>query len=128
MKHAPKSGYALHYSRDRACCCRPRRCARRLLRAQHYLSGAPYAWRVWLALELKRIPYELKTISHDGGDFKSPAFFALNPRQRVPVIVEDGFALYESAAIVEYLEDKQPEIQGQHQWQAYLDKCNLNAA
>lgn len=74
----------------------------------YYLSGSPYAWRVWLALEHKRIPYEWKTMSYDAGDFKSPAFLALNPRHRVPVIVDDGFALYESAAIVEYLEDKQP--------------------
>jgi glutathione S-transferase len=74
----------------------------------YYLSGSPYAWRVWLALEHKRIPYELKTMSFDAGDFKSPAFVDLNPRHRVPVIVDDGFPLYESAAIVEYLEDKRP--------------------
>jgi len=74
----------------------------------YYLSGSPYAWRVWLALEYKRIPYELKTMSFDAGDFKRPEFRALSPRHRVPVIVDEGFVLYESAAIVEYLEDKQP--------------------
>jgi glutathione S-transferase len=75
----------------------------------YYLSGSPYAWRVWLALEHKRMPYELTQMSYDAGDFNKPAFLALNPRHRVPVIVDDGFVLYESAAIVEYLEDKQPE-------------------
>jgi glutathione S-transferase len=60
-------------------------------------------------LEYKGIPYDLKTMSYDAGDFKRADFLALNPRHRVPVIVDDGFALYESAAIVEYLEDKQPE-------------------
>jgi len=74
----------------------------------YYLSGSPYAWRVWLALEHKRIPYTLKAMSYDNGDFEQPDFVALNPRKRVPVIVDDGFVLYESAAIVEYLEDKQP--------------------
>jgi glutathione S-transferase len=74
----------------------------------YYLSGSPYAWRVWLALEHKRIPYGLKTMSYDAGDFKRPDFLALNPRHRVPLIVDDGFALYESAAIVEYLADKHP--------------------
>jgi glutathione S-transferase len=74
----------------------------------YYLSGSPYAWRVWLALEHKRIAYTLKAMSYDAGDFKQPEFVALNPRKRVPVIVDDGFVLYESAAIVEYLEDKQP--------------------
>src|ERR1700751_1785795 len=74
----------------------------------YYASGSPYAWRVWLALEHKAIPYEWKLLSFDAGDLKTPAFTALNPRQKVPVIVDDGFALAESAAIVEYLEDKQP--------------------
>ena len=72
----------------------------------YYASGSPYAWRVWLALEHKGIPYELKTLSFDAGDLKKAEFLALNPRHRVPVIVDDGCALYESAAIVEYLEDK----------------------
>lgn len=76
--------------------------------AFHYLSGSPYAWRVWLALEHKRAPYELKPLSFSAGDFATPAFAALNPRRRVPVIDEDGFVLYESAAIVEYLEDRYP--------------------
>jgi glutathione S-transferase len=71
------------------------------------LSGSPYAWRVWLALEHKSIPYRLRPMSYDAGDFRKAEFAALNPRRRVPVIVEDdGFALYESAAIVEYLEER----------------------
>ena len=73
----------------------------------YYLSGSPYAWRVWLALEHKGIPYQLRSMSYDAGDFQKPEFAALNPRRRVPVIVEDdGFALYELAAIVEYLDEK----------------------
>jgi glutathione S-transferase len=74
----------------------------------HYASGSPYAWRVWLALEHKRVPYELKLLSFDKGDLATPAFRALNPRGRVPVLEDEGFALYESAAIVEYIEDKHP--------------------
>ena len=74
----------------------------------YYLSGSPYAWRVWLALEYKQIAYTLKNMSYDAGDFTDPVFCNLNPRRRVPVIVEDGFSLYESAAIVEYLEDREP--------------------
>ncbi len=74
----------------------------------YYASGSPYAWRVWLALEHKGIPYEMKTLSFDVGDLNKPEFLKLNPRHRVPVIVDDGFVLYESAAIVEYLEDREP--------------------
>jgi glutathione S-transferase len=72
----------------------------------YYGSGSPYAWRVWLALEHKGAAYELKTMSFAAGDLRTSEFFALNPRRRVPVLVEDGFVLYESAAIVEYIEER----------------------
>ena len=75
----------------------------------YYGSGSPYAWRVWLALEHKALAYELKLQSFSAGDLKKPEFRALNPRGRVPVIVDDGFAVYESAAILEYLEDEYPQ-------------------
>ena len=72
-------------------------------------SGSPYAWKVWLALEHKGIPYEFRLLSFDAGDTKTPQFLALNPRGRVPTIVDDGYALWESSAIVEYLEERHPE-------------------
>jgi glutathione S-transferase len=71
-------------------------------------SGSPYAWRVWLALEHKTLPYKMHMMSFSGGDLRTPAFSAINPRQKVPAIVDNGFAMYESAAIVEYLEDAYP--------------------
>jgi glutathione S-transferase len=71
-------------------------------------SGSPYAWRVWLALEHKGIPHELKMLSFDAGDLETASYTAINPRQRVPAIVDDGFALYESGAILEYLDDRWP--------------------
>jgi glutathione S-transferase len=72
----------------------------------YYGSGSPYAWRVWLALECKGIPYELKTMSFSAGDLKRPEFLAINPRGRVPAVADDGFTLYESVAIVEYLDER----------------------
>ena len=75
----------------------------------YYLSGSPYAWRVWLALEHKSLPHDIVPMSYDADDFRKPDFVALNPRRRVPVLVDDGFALYESSAIVEYIEDKWPD-------------------
>lgn len=72
-------------------------------------SGSPFAWKVWLALEHKQIPYDLKLMSFDRGDLKTPEFRAINPRGQVPAIVDDGFALWESNAIVEYLEERFPQ-------------------
>ena len=74
----------------------------------YYGSGSPYAWRVQLALEHKALPYELKVLSFSAGDTRKPEFLALNPRHRVPVIVEGDFVLYESNAIVEYLDEAHP--------------------
>ena len=74
----------------------------------YYGSGSAPAWRVWLALEHKQLPYEFKLMSFSAGDLKTPAYRALNPRGQVPLIVDDGFALWESNAIVEYLDEQYP--------------------
>ncbi len=74
----------------------------------YYGSGSPYAWRAQFALEHKALPYELKVLSFAAGDTRKPEFLALNPRHRVPVLVEDDFVLYESSAIVEYLDEAYP--------------------
>ena len=72
-------------------------------------SGSPYAWRVLLAAELKRIPYESKLLEFSKGDLKAPEFLALNPRGKVPVIRDGDFVLAESMAILAYLDRKHPE-------------------
>ena len=74
----------------------------------YYGSGSPYAWRAHLALEHKALPYELKVLSFSAGDKRKPEFLALNPRHQVPVLVDGDFVLYESNAIVEYLDEAYP--------------------
>src|SRR5207247_10240 len=74
----------------------------------YYGSGSPYAWRAQFALEHKALPYERKVLSFSAGDTRKPEFLALNPRHRVPVLVDGDFVLYESNAIVEYLDEAHP--------------------
>ena len=74
----------------------------------YYGSGSPYAWRVNLALEHKALPYERRVLSFGQGDLKKPEFVALNPRGKVPVLTDGDFALYESSAIMEYLDEAYP--------------------
>ena len=81
----------------------------------YYLSGSPFSWKVWLALEHLQIPYEQKILSVDAGDLKSPEFLRVNPRGKVPAIVDRGLTLWESAAIVEYLADVSAQS-GRHLW------------
>jgi len=73
-------------------------------------SGSPPSWRVMLALEHKRVPYESRLLSFAEGDLKKPEFLAINPRGKVPAIVDDGFDLYESVAIMEYLDQRYADL------------------
>lgn len=75
----------------------------------HWGSGSPYAWRVLLALEVKRLPYRSRVLQFSKSDHKAPEYLALNPRGRVPTLVDGDFVLYESLAILAYLDRKYPE-------------------
>ena len=75
----------------------------------YFGSGSPYAWKVWLALEHKKLAYTAKRMMFDNGDLKTPEFTAVNPRQKIPALMDNGFAMYESAAMLEYLEDRYPD-------------------
>jgi glutathione S-transferase len=111
---APAHAAAFPHIQIRQCADGPGRMARWFppggteLITVYYGSGSPYAWRVWLALEYRRIAYEFRLMSFSAGDLKTPGYQAINPRRKVPAIADDGFAVYESAAIVEYLEDRYP--------------------
>ena len=75
----------------------------------YWASGSPFVWRVLLALELKQISYESKLLEFSKGQHKSPEYLAMNPRGRVPTIKDGTYVLYESVAILAYLERKHPD-------------------
>lgn len=72
----------------------------------YYVSGSPFSMRVHLALEYQGLDYVGKPLKFSAGDLKRPEFLRLNPRAKVPVLVDDDFALFESSAIVEYLDER----------------------
>ena len=68
------------------------------------------AYRVRIALALKGIPFELKTIDLLKGEQHSTDYRAVNPEGLVPSLVEDkDRPLIQSLAILEYLDEKHPE-------------------
>lgn len=73
-------------------------------------SGSPFSWRVLLGAEIKGLAYESRLLDFSKGQMKTPEFLQMNPRGRVPVIRDDGFVLFESLPILEYFEDKSPEV------------------
>ena len=72
-------------------------------------SGSPFSWRVLLALEWKRIPYQSRRLEFSKGDHRSPDYLAVNPRGQVPALRDGDFVLYESIAMLAYLDRKYPE-------------------
>jgi maleylpyruvate isomerase len=67
---------------------------------------------VRIALNLKGMPYEMVSIhlNKDGGQQRKPKFVAVNPQMRVPALaLSSGDVLTQSLAIIEYLDDIQPE-------------------
>jgi glutathione S-transferase len=66
----------------------------------------PVSWnarRVWIALLEKGISFELVALKLDG-DQRSPQFLDINPFGQVPVLVDGEFAVFESLAILDYIE------------------------
>jgi glutathione S-transferase len=70
-------------------------------------SGSPFAWRVLLTLEIKRLSYESKLLEFSKQEHKSSAYLKLNPRGKVPTLKDGDFVLSESQAIMAYLDRKQ---------------------
>jgi glutathione S-transferase len=74
----------------------------------YYGSGSPFSWRVQLLLEEKGLPYEAVLLSFQKGELKSPEHLARSPHGKVPALEDGPLSLYESSAIVEYLEERYP--------------------
>lgn len=76
----------------------------------YFRSSASY--RVRIALNLKGLPYTYVPVHllHGGGAQHAPEYHRLNPAELVPALVtDDGHALGQSLAIMEYLDETHPE-------------------
>ncbi len=73
----------------------------------YYNPVSVNARRVWVTLLEKEIPFEPILVKLDGDQFEAN-FMAINPFQRVPVIIDEGFRVLESLAILDYLEAQYP--------------------
>ena len=74
----------------------------------HYHPLSTYSRRVRIACLEKGIDIQLVELDMAKGAHRSPDYLRLNPYGRVPTLEEDGFVLYESTAILEYLEETRP--------------------
>ena len=72
----------------------------------HGVLGSPYVRAVRLALEEKRLPYRVAQLAP--GTSRSPEHLARHPFGRMPVLEDGDFTLYETQAILRYLERRAP--------------------
>jgi GSH-dependent disulfide-bond oxidoreductase len=71
-----------------------------------YYSLAPNPMKVALFLEEAGLPYEAIPVDTRKGEQHAPAFTALNPNAKVPVIVDGETVVFDSSAILLYLAEK----------------------
>jgi maleylacetoacetate isomerase len=67
------------------------------------------SFRVRVALKLKGLPFEEIPIDILSGEQFGPEYAAVNDERVVPTFIHDGHSIYQSLAIIEYIETLQPE-------------------
>ncbi|MEH6516356.1 MAG: glutathione S-transferase family protein [Halioglobus sp.] len=70
---------------------------------------SPYSYRIELLLHYLQLPYEYIEVELSEESLRAPEFLAINPLGEVPVLLADSFAVFDSAAIAEYLCSCAPE-------------------
>lgn len=76
---------------------------------QLYYSPGKASLAPHMLLEEIGADYELRFVDTDANAHNSPEYLKLNPNGRIPTLVDDGFVLYETAAICLHLADRHPE-------------------
>lgn len=78
-----------------------------------YGSPRSSAGRCYWMLEECGLKYEVQALDMGKKEHKSEAFMKLNPNGKVPVLDDNGYLIWESAAIIQYLAEKyQPTLAG----------------
>jgi maleylacetoacetate isomerase len=67
------------------------------------------AFRLRIALNLKKLDYDSSFIHLRRGDQGRPDFLGVNPQGLVPALEVDGHTLIQSLPIIEYLDETHPE-------------------
>uniref|UniRef100_UPI0031D74DA0 glutathione transferase n=1 Tax=Klebsiella sp. TaxID=576 RepID=UPI0031D74DA0 len=67
---------------------------------------SPYVMSVYVALQEKSLPFALKTIDLNSGENQQPGWKGYAVTRRVPLLEVEDFALSESSAISEYLDER----------------------
>jgi glutathione S-transferase len=75
----------------------------------HVAPPSPRAFKVLAVARHLDIDFDLCPVDLLNGAHLRPEFAALNPNKKMPVLEDDGFVLWESNAITQYLASRKPE-------------------
>jgi glutathione S-transferase len=75
----------------------------------YIISGSPHAWAVMLGMETKGLKYTVRRLDPSKKEHKTDAYFALNPYGKVPTLKHDDTVIYESIAILAYIDQLSPK-------------------
>lgn len=75
----------------------------------YYAPPSIYGRKVLAMLEEKGLDYEIERLSFSTHDHLKPEYLRLNPNGEIPTLVDEDTVVYESTAIMEYLNDEYPE-------------------
>jgi maleylacetoacetate isomerase len=67
------------------------------------------AYRVRIALNVKGVAYETISVNLPGAEHHAAKFRAVNPQATIPTLDDDGTILWQSLAIIEYLDARFPK-------------------
>jgi glutathione S-transferase len=73
----------------------------------YLIPGSPYGRAVLLALEEKNLPYRIVGVTPR--ELRTPTHLSRHPFGKVPVLEHDGFRLFETQAILRYIDRVQPQ-------------------
>jgi len=69
-------------------------------------SFCPFAQRIWIALEIRGIPYQMVEVLPAHIDsYRPPEMLEVNPEGHIPCLRHGNWAVWESGVVMEYLED-----------------------
>ncbi len=71
-----------------------------------FTATTPNGWKVSVTLEELGLEYQVHKIILQDQQQKEADYVAINPNGRIPTLVDDGFAVFESGAIMIYLAEK----------------------
>lgn len=67
--------------------------------------ASPYAMSAFVALQEKELAFDIQTVDLSANANHEPGYAAVSLTRRLPTLVHNGFALSESSAIAEYIDE-----------------------